>query len=121
MINVKNLMTRQRGVTLLEVLVGFVIFTTSLVAVLDYVSGQIYYKHLTSTNLQKVQMIRDFSISIELDPEQLKTQSTEFDFTVLASTMESSSQRGGEILLKRYDYSVSDSSNSFNWAVIKVN
>ncbi len=108
---------------MLEVLVGFVIFTTSLVAVLDYVSGQIYHSHLSLTNLQKVQMIYDFSTVIELDPEQLGAQSTKYDnfnFTVLSSTMESSSQRSGELLLNRYDYSVSDSNNALAWAVIKV-
>jgi len=122
--NLMSLLSVQRGVTLLEVLVGFVIFTSSLVAVLDYVSGQIYHKHLSHANFQKVQIVYDFSNAIELGPEHLKTQSTEyndFDFTVLSSTMESSSQRGGEVFLNRYDYSVSDNNNAFAWAVIKVN
>jgi len=115
---------KQQGVTLLEVLVGFVIFTSSLVAVLDYVSGQIYNNHLSSTNQQKVQMIYDFSTSLELAPGHLKVQSAKydsFDFTVLSSTMGSSSQRDGDVFLNRYDYTVSDSSNSLAWAVIKVN
>ena len=119
-----KLLVRQKGVTLLEVLVGFVIFTSSLVAVLDYVSGQIYHNHLSSTNLQKVQMIYEFSTSMGLDSEQLPAQASEydnFDFTVSSSAMDSSSQRGGDLLLKRYDYLVSDSNNSLAWAVIKLN
>ncbi len=118
-----NLTTTQEGVTLLEVLVGFVIFTSSLVAILDYVSGQIYHSHLSLTNLQKVQMIYEFSSAIGLNSEQLNTQTTKYDnfnLTVLASTMESSDQRDGELLLNRYDYSVLDSQNAFAWAVIKV-
>ncbi len=120
--NVMNPIATQTGVTLLEVLVGFVIFTSSLVAVLNYVSEQIYHNHLSSANLHKVQMVYDYSTAIELDPEQLKAQSVRDDsvnFTVLASTMESSSQKGRDFLLNRYEYSVSDSSNAFAWAVIK--
>ncbi len=74
-----NLTTTQEGVTLLEVLVGFVIFTSSLVAILDYVSGQIYHSHLSLTNLQKVQMIYEFSSAIGLNSEQLNTQTTKYD------------------------------------------
>ena len=119
-----NLKNRQKAVTLLEVLVGFVIFTSSLVAILNYVSGQVYHNHLSSANLQKVQMVYDFSSSVELGSKHLKMQSSgyrDFDFTVLSSTMDSSSLRGGEILLNRYDYSVSDTNNSLAWAVIKIN
>ena len=113
---------RQKGVTLLEVLVGFVIFTSSLVAVLDYVSGQIYHNHLSSTNLRKVQMVSDFSTLMQPGSEQLPIQSAGYDsfaLTVSTSAMDSSSRGADDYLLNRYDYSVSDSDNSFTWTVIK--
>ena len=119
-----NSFDKQLGVTLLEVLVGFVIFTSSLVAVLDYVSGQIYHSHLSSANLQKVQMVYDFSTFIEPGSDGSPIQSAGYDgfnFTIVSSEMDSSSEGGGDLLLNRYDYSVSDNNNSFAWAVIKVN
>ena len=110
--------------TLLEVLVGFVIFISSLVAVLDYVSGQVYHYHLSTGNQQKVQMIYDLSVIADLGIEVQLNQTAEyvdFDWTVTSSTMDSVEQKDKQQLLKRSVYSVIDANNTFEWTVLKIN
>lgn len=119
----------QHGVTLLEVLVGFVIFSASLVAVLDYVSGQIYNFHRSASNLQKVQLAYDWSTAHEALANtglQRSNQRGDSDITVSASTMEVFSWKKSEISLNRYSYRVADpklsnGNNALTWTVIRVN
>jgi len=46
--------TTQQGMTLVEVLVAFVIFTSSLVAVLDYVANQLFHRQRTENRSEQV-------------------------------------------------------------------
>ena len=118
-----NFLNRQRGVTLLEVLVGFVIFTTTLVAVLEYVSGQVYHFHLSSSNLQKTQAIYSQSVLLQQISDDEVAQSyssTNLDLMVSSSMMDSTTQRGGEVILNRHSFSVGDSNSALTWAVIRV-
>ena len=114
---------RQKGISLLEVLVGFVIFTSSLVAVLDFVSGQIYLYHLSSSSQQKVQMIYDLSVIADLGIEQqigMAADYDDFDWSVTSSVMDSMQQRDDERLLNRSTYSVVDSNGVYEWTVLKI-
>ncbi len=47
----------QDGVTLIEVLVGFVIFMTSLVAVLDYVGNQVQLERISESRYRAMQIL----------------------------------------------------------------
>ncbi len=117
-----QLSAKQEGVTLLEVLVGFVIFTSSLVAILDYVSGQIYHSQLSGSYLEKIQLIyeRSSSWDIEMDPRLQQTRGgDEFGLTISGQVMESATVSGGELLLNRYRYSVTDNNNATVWTVLK--
>ena len=124
---ISPLSTRQKGVTLLEVLVGFVIFCSSLVAVLDYVSGQIYHYQLSGANLQKVQLAYDWSVARQTGAAQRPPRSAgaeNFDMTVTESILESFPQPGNpevEIALNRYSYEVRDTNNALSWTVIGFN
>jgi Tfp pilus assembly protein PilV len=119
----------QYGVTLLEVLVGFVIFSASLVAVLDYVSGQVYNFHRSASNLQKVQLAYDWSTAHQALANtglQRSNLRGDADITVSSSTMEVFTWKKREISLNRYSYRVADpkrsnSNNTLAWTVIRVN
>jgi len=120
-----KLRVREKGVTLLEVLVGFVIFTSSIVAVLDYVSQQIYLNNLSALTLHKAQLVYDLSVLSDLGVEQqvqiIKIpEINELNWTVTSSPMGSIQQRGGVLELNRYEYSVIDTNNGFEWTVIKL-
>ena len=122
-----RLSTRQKGVTLLEVLVGFVIFCSSLVAVLDYVSGHIYHYQLSVANMLKVQLVYDWSVARHTGAAQLPPRAAgteDFDMTVAESVVESFPQPGNqeiEIALNRYSYEVRDTNNTLSWTVIEFN
>jgi len=116
----------QKGVTLLEVLVGFVIFTSALVAVLEYVSSQIYHGHLSTSSLDKVQMIYDLSTLSELGDiyhTEQNSQYDDFSWSLTSSNMGAFTSNPNEpdILLKSHTYSVMDKNNTFNWTVLKFN
>ena len=113
----------QKGVTLIEVLVGFVIFTASLVAVLDYVTEQVYLHRLSSSNFEKVKLIYDLSAVSNSLPGKLsplELQHRNLDWDVSAVTMDSVSKRAEEVSLKRYDYRVSGANNVLEWSVYKM-
>ncbi len=110
----------QYGVTLLEVLVGFVIFSASLVAILNFVSGQIYHAHISAENLQKVQLIYDYSNAFNGDVDFQSGSDSAFDLSVSSSVIEESKQRQGEFALSQYEYSVSNTHNSLVWTSIKI-
>lgn len=121
------MISRQLGISLLEVLVGFVIFTSSLVAVLEYVSGQVYHYHLSSRTQQKVQMIYDLAVISDLGIEEQLNQANnyvDFDWTINSSAMDTlgqeEQQQEQQQLLNRTTYSVIDDSNTFEWTVLKI-
>ena len=115
--------SQQKGISLLEVLVGFVIFTSSLIAVLDYVSGQVYHYHLSSVTQQKVQMIYDLSEISELGIEQqlrLAAEYTDFDWSISSSVMDSFTQRDQKKILQQTRHEVVNGANSFEWMVLNI-
>ena len=119
-----RLTSRQKGVTLLEVMVGFVIFTSSLVGVLDYVSGHVYHFHLSATNLQKVNMTYDWSVTYEGSANHhllRPTADESFDVTIASSRMDTFTRQDEEVLLVRDQYRVGDAMNSLAWTVIRIN
>ncbi len=114
---------RQQGITLLEVLVSFVIFTASLVAILDFVSGQIFHVHRSASNLQRVQGI--YQTRGDRGLESLRQslasgQENPYRWTVAATEMDAIEMRSSTRLLNRYDYSVADVNNELHWTVIRI-
>lgn len=109
--------------TLLEVLVGFVIFTSSLVAILDYVSNQIYLNHLTEKNQIKAGLINDYAALAELS-EAARTGfvSSQDEMVVsLASNQIDTYKRGNEkIMLVETLVSVSDQGNTYEWSILEI-
>ena len=119
-----NKLTKQNGVTLLEVLVGFVIFTSSLVGILDYVSGQIYHFHLSSQNLQKTQLIYEQSSVAGTSIGKELVNSGEYydlDLSQVSTTLEENRSGSDTLMLNRFDYTVTNTTNSFEWSVIRFN
>ena len=55
--------------TLLEVLVGFVIFSASLVAVLEYVGWQVFHQHRSDIKLQKLELVYEASAFLHAETE----------------------------------------------------
>lgn len=120
------MLAEQKGVTLLEVLVGFVIFISAMVAVLEYVSSQIYHGHLSASSLDKVQMIYDLSTLAELGTVHQSEYISKYEninWSLSSSAMDSfSSNRNDEVnLLTRNTFTVIDNDNAFNWTVLKFN
>lgn len=109
--------------TLLEVLVGFVIFTSSLVAILDYVSNQIYLNHLTEKNQIKASMIKDYAALTELgDEAQIGFASSQDAVTIsLASSQVDEYKQGNDaMILVQTLVSVSDQSNTYEWTILEL-
>lgn len=113
----------QAGVTLLEVLVGFVIFSASLVAVLDYVSQHIYLQQLTSSSLKNIQLVYDVSILTETGLKNMDGYSHSFDpqhVTAVVTPISSITSRRNQIVLNQYDYQVNNPNGTLEWSVLKV-
>ncbi|MCP4333159.1 MAG: hypothetical protein GY785_10930 [Gammaproteobacteria bacterium] len=113
----------QKGITLLEVLVGFVIFTASLVAILDYVGSQIFHVHRSAEYLQRMQRV--YQTSGYADPQAVtRTAATghegRFDWDINVSEMGSIEKRDTTLFLKRYDYSLTEAGNTLTWSVIRL-
>ena len=119
-----KLKKNQIGMTLIEVLVGFVIFSSSLVAVLDYVSGQIYLGHMSSKNLLKVQYLYELSTVESVGKKvnfDFSDEFIELDWSVESTVMDVTSQRNGDTRLNRVDFFIQDNNSSLPWSVIKIN
>jgi len=113
----------QSGLTLLEVLVGFVIFTLSLVAILDYVGEQVFHVHRSGSHLQRLQQLYVAAGSgggLEVPTLHPGDAAAEgFDWRVVATELDAVEVRDELLLLNRYDISVSNANNSLNWSVIR--
>ncbi len=111
------------GMTLLEVLVGFVIFTSSLVAILNYVSNQVYLNHLTERNQIKASLINDYATLAELgETSRLGVVSSQDGMDVsLASTRIDSYKEGkaGAVLVQT-QISVTDRNGSYEWSILEI-
>ena len=112
---------RQQGVTLVEVLVGFVIFMSTLVVVLDYVSEQIFHTHRTKANLEQLQFIYQLS-SVQPYLEELRSvpewHTTEIEWNYSMASRDSFKQRNKELSLNKIEYWVEDNGQRFKWDVI---
>ncbi len=114
---------RQSGVTLLEVLVGFVIFTSSLVAVLDYVSGQVYQVHRTSSNLDRLERIYESSITLgeaDVDHFQSLLADGRYQVEVDSVNVDAGGRHGQERYLRHYRYRVEENGRLVEWTVIRL-
>ncbi len=118
-----SITSRQQGITLLEVLVGFVIFTASLVAILDFVSGQIFHVHRSASNLQRLQGIYQTLGDGGLESLQRSLESgqaNQYSWTVAATELDAIEMRKTSLQLNRYDYSIADSNNELHWTVVRI-
>jgi Tfp pilus assembly protein PilV len=114
----------QNGMTLLEVMVGFVIFSASLVAILDYVSNQIYLNHLTEKNQHKVRLIYDYSLTQEMgvDAQQsFASTLTDFNLSFDSTVIDSFESRRGNMVLTKTIISVEDGGSSYDWSIYEIN
>ena len=109
--------------TLVEVMVGFVIFSASLVAILNYVSNQIYLNHITEKNQQKASLIGEYSslsaIGEQAQAEFISAQET-VDIDVSYGPLDSFKQRNQEIALVETLITVTEQGNSYQWTILEI-
>jgi len=110
--------SRQSGVTLLEVLVGFVIFISSLVAVLDHVANGIYLQKKAAQKAQRAALVRDrlalsSSLAQPVASEALVTTDNE-----IMERVESSRQ---PLVLRRIEYRFREHDGEVTkWSVLRM-
>lgn len=113
---------RQSGLTLIEVLVGFVIFTVSLVAILDYVGAQIFHVHRAKSGLQHLQQIYDRELGART---RLPNQSaavdddSRMDWTIDVTELSAVEQKTALHVLNRYRYRSSLDAGGQEWTVVR--
>jgi Tfp pilus assembly protein PilV len=113
----------QKGVTLLEVLIGFVIFTSSLVAILDYVGNQVYLNHLTDKNQRRTLLVYELdSVSGLENNEQASiiTAYQDIDASAISEPLYEFKDGRKDMVLLQTLYSVGDVGNTFAWSVLEV-
>jgi type II secretory pathway pseudopilin PulG len=118
-----SLHNKHSGMTLLEVLVGFVIFTSSLVAILNYVSNQVYLSHLTEKNQVKASLINDYAALAGLgEAAQLGFASSQEDLDVSLSSSQIDSYKEGsaQSVLVQTQISVTDRGNVYEWSILEI-
>lgn len=114
---------KQAGVTLLEVLIGFVIFSASLVAVLDYVGNQVYLQHQAQKNQQKTLLLYELATQASLGQEHQGDLISNYpDLQVLLSgaMIDKSTSGKTESALFESKITLSDSDSSLEWTVIEL-
>lgn len=114
---------KNNGMTLLEVLVGFVIFSASLVAILEYVSNQVYLNHQTEKNERKAHLIYEYSLFSELGPDAtsvLASSQSEFNLLFSSTPVDSFKNRKAEIVLVKTLVSVEDGAGTYDWAIMEL-
>ena len=118
-----SIKSTQGGMTLLEVLVGFVIFSASLVAILDYVSNQIYLNHLTEKNEARVSLIDGYaalsSLGEEARIEYITAQDT-MSMSVNSRAVDSIEKGRLKLSLMQSTIVVSDQNNSYEWSILEL-
>jgi Tfp pilus assembly protein PilV len=116
-------LNKQEGMTLLEVLVGFVIFTASLVAILNYVSNQVYLNHQTEKNLQKALLIYDYSLLSATDPEAgaiFAASQPDFNLKLDSTPVDSYKDKNSETVLVKTQVSVGDGAGNYDWSILEL-
>jgi type II secretory pathway pseudopilin PulG len=114
---------KHSGMTLLEVLVGFVIFTASLVAILDYVSNQVYLNHLTEKNQIKASVINDYAaLALLGESAQIGFASSQEGMEVSLESTQIDSYKEGrtESVLVQTLISVTENGNSYEWSILEI-
>ncbi len=113
----------QKGMTLLEVMVGFVIFTSSLVAILNFVSNQVFLNHISDKNQQKARLVYDYSSISELGAEEqaaMAASRKNLDLSTSSSSLDSYKNRSSESQLLHTQISVWDRGEAYVWSVFEV-
>jgi Tfp pilus assembly protein PilV len=117
-----NRITQQSGVTLLEVLVGFVIFTSSLVAVLNYIANQVYLGHRVDNTYQMVKLVHQLVIGRRIGDEEVSRLNDEYHalHIDLDSHLINEASRTHPTNLMHTQYTISDGGADFTWSVLEV-
>lgn len=113
----------QSGMTLLEVLVGFVIFSASLVAILNYVSNQIYLNHLTEKNQHKAGLIDEYSALAALGEQaQIAFISNQkvMGVSVNSTPIEEVKDRNNKMTLVETHIAITDQGNRYEWSILEI-
>ncbi len=116
-------MNQQKGITLLEVLIGFVIFSSSLVAILDYVANQIYLNHLSEKNQIKATVINDYAaLALLGETAQAGFVSSQkaMDVSVESTQIDSYKEGRTESVLVQTLISVNENGHSYEWSILEI-
>lgn len=110
----------QSGMTLLEVMVGFVIFSSSLIAILDYVSNQLYLYQLASKNKEEIELLYNYSLlsglGVDARAKFLSTESA-YDLTYTSLPVEVTEDSKVDQVLIKTTLKIENGENPFLWAV----
>jgi Tfp pilus assembly protein PilV len=116
-------LTQQKGVTLLEVLIGFVIFCSSLVAILDYVGNHVYLYHQAEKNQQQLLLLYDLSTQAVLGERHLSELIANrhgMQVSLVSEVEDEIRSRRLQTSLIQSHYSIGDKDSSFTWTVFEV-
>jgi type II secretory pathway pseudopilin PulG len=112
----------QRGVTLIEVLVGFVIFTGSLVAVLDYVGNQVFAQRQSEQQYRRLQVLQQWRLR-ERTAAGRSLPPPDQRVVVLPGQVEAVEvleQRRQRRMLLRRVFTVRDAAGSRSWTLLEL-
>lgn len=113
---------RQQGVTMIEVLVGFVIFMSSLVAVLDYVGNQAYLERVSQQRYQAISTIQQQLMELatgDVDRQKLRVEDRSIEVRAASViNQESIELRRIEHRLQRIRFVIRDDRGERNWTVL---
>ncbi len=111
----------QAGVTLIEVLVGFVIFMTSLVAVLDYVGNQVQLERISESRYRAMQMLGEQFRSLATDETRARVLLESGGIQVRPSSIriqERFENRRSSRELRRIEFLIRDDRGERRWTVL---
>ena len=112
---------RQAGVTLIEVLVGFVIFMTSLVAVLDYVGNQVQLERISESRYRAMQILGEQFRSLATDETGARVPLESGGIQVRPASIriqERFDNRRSSRELRRIEFLIRDDRGERRWTVL---
>ncbi len=111
------------GITLIEVLVGFVIFTASLVAILDFVANQVHLRRRSAEGMERVSAVYEQVLRSQYGDGEIAAAGLQHGIIVERVSVQSLDDfrsRGQEYHLQQVEYRARSADGSFRWSVVEI-